>query len=51
MEPILEMTPAEKIKRKSLEALKAEISMRMRFLGLDIVDLVYFSDHSVNFGI
>jgi hypothetical protein len=45
------MTPAEKIKRKSLDALKAEVSMRMRFLGSAIVALVYFSDHAVNFGI
>ena len=36
MEPILETTPAEKTNRKSLDALKAEISMRMRFLGLTI---------------
>jgi hypothetical protein len=51
MEPILEMTPAEKIKRKSLDTLKAETSMRRRFLGSTIVALVYFSDHAVNFGI
>ena len=36
MDPILETTPAEKTNRKSLDALKAEISMRMRFLGLTI---------------
>jgi hypothetical protein len=38
----LETTPAEKTKRKSLDALKAETSMRMRFLGLDMKALVYF---------
>jgi hypothetical protein len=39
------MTPAEKIKRKSLDALKAEISMRMRFLGL-IMEESKFSELS-----
>ncbi len=42
MEPMLEITPAEKTNRKSLDAFKAEISMRMRFLGWDMEALVYF---------